>query len=429
LQRVTAARETFADALRLTGAAALSDATEFTGTAEQGLAQAALASGEAASAREHATAALRLALARGDITQLVASLRLLASSEAAAGHKGLAARTLRSAIALLERVPIGELNPEQRATYLATQYALFGELTDLLIPGTDSTGEAQAWRAFDVAEAGHARSLRYAMELAVHERAAGAEQGGSREYRALLRAISAMSSNHAADGYRQLPLELDKLTRQSASAEGTISRTELAGQLTRMRSVLVEYAAGQDDMYAFVTDGATMHAVHLGPRAAIAHAAAAFLRQLRKPEPVVPLIRQTAKDLARLVWWPLRPYLSGQRIVIVPDDALHTIPFAALPWSSESPSDLTVQHVAVSSVPATLLLARNVPNGAARRGRDRFVLLGDPVLRLNLWRRNCAGSVQGYRQSDELPQPLAAAFQWARPLPSLPGTRAEVDSV
>lgn len=429
LRKLAAARSTFAGALQVSEAASLADASEFRGIAEQGLAETAIAAGQLVQAKEHAVSALGLAVARADITQTVASLRLLASSDAAAGNTAQAARTLRSAIALLERVPIGELDPEQRATYLATQYAVFGELTDLLVPAAESSDGTAVWSAFEIAELGHARSLRYAVQLASRERAPLPVEAESLEYRGLLRSIAAISSSRSAEGHADLPRELDALTSRFARSEGTFDRGTLAAQLANMRAILVEYAAGHDDMYVFVTDGTRIHVVRLGSRAAIAQAATALMNRLRQPEPSAPRIRQAASDLARLVWWPVHPYLTGERIVIVPDDALHTIPFAVLPWTSESASGLVVQHVETSSIPSTLLLTRSTPAQSDFPGRPRVVLLGDPVFRVNLWLRNCAGSAASKLSPGELPPSLSSAFEWTRLLPSLPGTRAEVVSI
>src|SRR5690606_36451250 len=96
-----------------------------------GLAQSALLADDTEAALGHAARALDAAMTRGEISQIVESLRLIAGALSRKDRKA-ALRTLELAARLIERVPIGELDGERRATYLASQHAVFTELMELL---------------------------------------------------------------------------------------------------------------------------------------------------------------------------------------------------------------------------------------------------------------------------------------------------------
>lgn len=422
-----AAWSLFDRARRLSRTSTLAQGIEFEGATEIGLAEAALALGKPVTARLHAEEVLRLASARADVTQIVAALRLLALSDAASGHREIAIRTLHAAIAFSERVPIGELDSTQRATYLATQYSVFADLTDLLV-GPGDAGGATAWSAFAVAERGHARSARYAIAQASRERASVPARSDSGDYRALLRTIASFAARQSGRDNGDLLEEISRISLQQPQPSESLDQTALAGELARSRAILVEYVVGRSDMLAFVTDGKSMHTVRLGDRARIAAAVMSLGERLREPEQVPMEIRAAARKLARLILWPIRPYLTRQRIIFVPDGTLHTVPFAALPWTDAASSTLVLQHAETSEEPSALLLARREAAPPAAAHPERFVLIGDPVLRDNQWYRSCDDRAAPGAHS-EVPRAIKAAFAWSRLLPSLPGTRTEVVAI
>jgi CHAT domain-containing protein/tetratricopeptide (TPR) repeat protein len=419
--RAQAAESEFRQALHIAADGSLPESSEFQGTALLGLGEAELMAGDIATARTRAYVALQLASTHADLGHVVASLRLLAAGDSAAGRNDLAVQTLRTAIDFIERVPTDELDAERRAMYLASQHAVFAELTDLLAHEAltaGTAGEEAAWDAFAVAEAGHARSLRLALDQTAKKRPWPADSSHSTEYRELLRAIAALSGADAATPRGKLLERMDALAARQRSTAGR--HDEITRELHALDATLVEYAAGRDSLFAFVTDGDHVHVVALGQRQSIAQAAADLSGELRAAEPVPSRIRASARRLAAEVLWPLRPYLSRQRIVLVPDDALHTVPFAVLPWTEAPDSELVLHRAEISSVPSAFVLARRVPEIPAP---PRFVLLGDPVLHATEWRRSCESEVQGLPSDSEA---MRNGFEWTRTLPNLPGSRTEV---
>jgi len=426
-----AAQREFTDAARIAEAAALGDASDFRGVTQLGLAEAALLQGQERAALRGSYAALRLSSDRGDISHVIAALRLVAASYAAAGNPTPAIQTLRVAVSLIEQAPAGELDAEMRATYLATQHAVFAELTDLLVVRARAArpdDQGAVWDAFEVAEQGQARSLRYALDqTAVPARAAAqAPQADPGYYRALLRALAALPAARDVDGdallERMAALKLPQL-----AANAPLDRAELAARLRELHAELVEYAVGREDVFAFVTDGEHIRVERLGNRAAIAQAASELNEQLRAVEPVPGRIRAAARQLATMVLWPIRSSLPEPRLIMVPTDALLTVPFAVLPWSEASDSELLLQHAAVSTVPSAQRLARASTGESRMPPGAEFLLLGDPVFHAAEWYRVCDMPAQSTpNEPRRAPGGTSAAFPWERSLPSLPGSRTEV---
>jgi len=109
--------------------------------------------------------------------------------------------------------------------------------------------------------------------------------------------------------------------------------------------------------------------------------------------------------------------------VFVPDDALHTIPFNVLPWSSNSGDQLVLQHAEVSIVPSALFLASTRRMTSARSNTPRMVLIGDPVFRISDWRRQCADVAPVQATVLHVARTME---DWTESLPRLPGSREEV---
>ncbi len=98
------------------------------------------------------------------------ALKVLAVSYRGLKQPEQAAKTLQTAVSLIETVPTDELDGEKRATYLATQHSVFAELTDLYASDDKTTS-----LAFVTSERGRARSLRYAASQTQGDTACGSD--------------------------------------------------------------------------------------------------------------------------------------------------------------------------------------------------------------------------------------------------------------
>jgi CHAT domain-containing protein/tetratricopeptide (TPR) repeat protein len=415
----------FKRGLTIADGAQLSPTHENRSLAYLGLARSALLENRPAQARDFATRALTLGASRGDLRQITDALQWIARSYSAEHATERAASILNVAIALIEQVPIDDLDAEQRATWLATQHAVFAELTTLLA-NESANDEERAWLAFQVSERGRARSLRYAVSQATDIRATSNSEPASMRYRELMRRIVELAQEARAAKAQTISVEsLAELAGQQATVSDSSMLDPLRQRLAALDATVVEYSAGQDNMLAFVIDSERIHVVPLGSRRDIASAAAALYERVRNPESAPSDVRKAARRLAELTLWPVADLVSRRRVIFIPDDALHTVPFAILPWSSGSDA-LLVQRMELSVVPSALFLTRAGAKQAAREASPRLELIGDPVFRTVDWQREC-GEGQTFASSVNNASGLRRSTTSA--LPRLPGSREEVAAI
>jgi len=426
------ARTSFAHALEVADEARLAPTHQNREFAYIGLARASLLSGRSDEARRYSMQALLLGSARADIGQVVGALDVLAMSLRQAGEQAGAIDTLRTAVNLIEQAPIDDLDAETRATFLATQHGVFEDLTDALVAdaeaGTaDEVAQSRIWTAFAVSERGRARSLQYALSEARDNSPEAARPPVGAAYRELLQQVAAVAASSAARS--EWSTALTQL--QSASLHGRqmsepVTADEFIPQLDRLQATFIAYAAGRDDMYAFVIDGGAIHVVALGNRGRINIAAGDLYARLHDPESAASDIERAARNLAQLVLWPLTKNVSRARVIFIADDSLNSVPFAVLPWSQDPQSSLVLQHAETSVMPSALFMLHAPQVHGAVRAAPRFELIGDPIFQAAAWRRDCSG--EGV--TDSAPPVAAArsrsASDWSESLAPLPGSRAEV---
>jgi CHAT domain-containing protein len=423
------ARSSFNRALHIADEAGLPATYEHRSSAQLGLVKSELLAGKAGDSLPSAYRVFESSAARGDIGSTIASLELIAAGYRGTGQPEQAVHVLQVAADLIEAVPIGELDGEQRATYLASQHIAFAELTDLLAsqPAAD---DSTAWQAFEASERGRARSLRYALNQETQNETTAADTASALKYRQFLGEVASVGGERPAqDPVR--PQMIDAIDRLAIAQDGApepFDRVLLGRTLNQLNATLVEYASGPKGMLAFVIGADHAHVVHLGSNAEIEQATSELRDRLRDTEAPAAEVRAAAKALAKLVLWPITPYLPSGRIVFVPDDGLHTVPFAVLPWSAASDQQLLLQHAETAVIPSALFLTHVHAAASLHTERPRVALIGDPVFRVADWRRECIDveTASQTRRTGPLSRTLSA---WTESLPRLPGTRAEVTAI
>jgi CHAT domain-containing protein len=421
------ARMSFTHALAVADRAGLAATHPNRGVAYLGLARASLLSHERTAALRYSAHALMLSSASGDVGQAVNALQVLAMSLAQAGERQHAEQVLRTAVNLIEQVPIDNFDAETRASYLATQHHVFEDLTDLLIDSAAaSTGDAtrvQAWAAFAVSELGRARSLQYAMSQATDNDPLSVHAHSAASYQNLLSRIATLAASaDGAAGWSGALGQLESLSNQGQEDREPVDAEQLAARLNRSNTTLVEFAAGRNDMFAFVIDGGVIHVVPLGNRSRINSAAAELYGRLHDPETADVDVRRAATRLAQLALWPITKYLNKERVIFIAEDALYTVPFAVLPWSQDRNSTQVLQHAETVVVPSALFVMHHPHSRTGGAIAPRFELIGDPIFRAVDWRHDCANG--GVAES-AAPQTRSAA-ELTESLPRLPGSRTEV---
>ena len=416
------ARAAFASGIHISDDAGLPTVFDGRRSAQLGLVKSMLLAGDAAGSLAGSFQALTLSTARGDIESTITSLRLIAAGYRGSGQPAKATHVLQVAADLIEAVPIDELDGEQRATFLASQHTVFSELTDLFA-SQSGADDSTAWLAFAASERGRARSLRYALNQETRDASAPTAAPPAAEYQRLLSAFVEVTAPKASDQPASALIdELERLARSSGSTASLLDRPQLGRTLKQLGATLVEYASGSTEMLAFVISEDHVQVVHLGDSREIARTTAELRDLLRDAEAPASEVREAAKAVARLVLWPITPFLHDSRVVVVPDDTLHTVPMAVLPWAADPGQQLLLQHAETSVIPSALFLMRVHPGVSRQSEMPRITLIGDPVFRVTDWQRECTDTDTAQAASG-LRRTLSA---WTEALPRLPGTRSEV---
>ena len=418
------AAEEFQRAMQFADAGKIPLAYEHRGRAQLGLVKSALLAGDARLAVTNAIPALQASVDRADIDHTVASLRLLAAGYRGLNQRDQATRTLQTAADLIEAVPINELDGEKRATYLATQYTVFAELTDLYASDAD-TNSSMTQMAFATSERGRARSLRYAVTQSERNASTASATLPAARYRQLLQEVSKLTESQSGAPLESLVERLDEAASRERKPEDPFDQQLLTQTLNQLHATLVEYAVGTRDMFAFVANESGLQVTRLGDAQKISAAAADLHDRLLDAETPPREVHEAARRLAQLVLWPIRAQLSAKRIIFVPDDGLHTVPFNLMPWSDKDSDLLVLQHAEISIAPSALFLTRLRANNSQHTNTPRVEMLGDPVFRISDWNRECTDTLPASTTA----RTTRAAFDWTESLPRLPGSRAEVQMV
>jgi CHAT domain-containing protein len=416
------ARAAFTRALGIADEAGLPATYEHRGPAQFGLVNAMLLAGKAAESLPGAYRVLETSTSRGDVESTITSLRLIAAGYRGSKQPARAIHVLQAAADLIEAVPIDELDGEQRATFLASQHTVFAELTELYA-SQGGTDDSTAWRGFDASERGRARSLRFALNQETRNAASSVLAPPAAKYQQLLSEVTGVS--HQANQPSALIDAIDRIALREGDHQQPIDRAQLAHTLKQLGATLVEYASGETGTLAFVVNSDHVQVVHLGDTGEIARVTAQLRDLLRDTEAPQEEVRQAAEALARLVLWPITPYLREGRIVVVPDDALHTVPLAVLPWASDPKQQLLLQHAETTVIPSALFLMRVHPGSSAHSEMPRLALVGDPVFRVSDWQQECTDTDQGRKHGG----PVRRTLAWTESLPRLPGSRKEVTAI
>ena len=376
-----------------------------------GLARAALDQHQSAAAEMRLAEAVGPISARGDVGQLIQALRLHANARRDLGDPAGAETALRAAANLIEAVPTASLAGAQRAEFVATQHDVFADWIELAANAAVADS-ARVWAAFRVSERGRARSLRLASFQVADSAAPVPDEEAA--YRKLQ---SEVGQTAQAPGFREHWSE--RLVSLVSNAQGSAPDASAAGARTlgvlrRLDATLVEYVAANDRLFAFVADARGIQLYPLGPVAPARGDAARLLAALRNPEATERSVEPIARDLARRIWWPLAAAVTHPRVIIVPDDALHVVPFAVLPASDSAAAPL-ITHLELSIASSAGLLDADVERGPERiRRTRRFVLFGDPVAAEAAWNARCNRA------------PGLKTISLSESAAALPGSRREV---
>jgi CHAT domain-containing protein/tetratricopeptide (TPR) repeat protein len=174
------------------------------------------------------------------------------------------------------------------------------------------------------------------------------------------------------------PLDLAGLRREVLDAETTLVEVSLGEErgvlwavtLTQVRSVELPGRAAVEalarEVYAALTER---------NNAPEAESVAARRRRLEEADAA---FARSGGALARLLFAGVADLLAGRRLVVVPDGALHYVPFAALPAPAGG-GPLLLEHEVVSLPSASVLAVLRREAARRRPAARQLALLADPV--------------------------------------------------
>lgn len=365
----------------------------------RGLARAQAALGNTAEARELYEESRRLSEALGEVGSQVLTLSEVGRLEHEAGNLAAARRRLEAALELMEGVRSQVGGESLRAQHFASVRETYERYVDVLMQLHRSDPKAGLdGRAFEVAEQSRARGLLDVLARARVDVREGDPEDLARELRLrqemndrakLLEELGDDEESRArAAALRQ---EIDKLAAEHQVVEALLTHgssyeslkkpslavTEVQ-RLLDPGTVLVEYLLGEPRSYLWVVGPASLQAFELPGRQEIGELARRLHERLKDPaDRDAPGQRKDRQLLFQRVLGPALQAIAGRRLVIVPDGALHYVPFAAL---LVEPSVALVERYEISLLPSAAVLGEIRRAGAARSSRSAsLAIVADPA--------------------------------------------------
>jgi CHAT domain-containing protein len=279
------------------------------------------------------------------------------------GDLPAARKAAEEALARIESLRGKPASLGMRASYLATKQSYYEVYSDLLV----QLGEEA--RAFAVNEEARARSLLEMLSEAGADvdpklRAREAELAGRiNRTDARRRSLAGKEAELMGAELRELLRQQDRVQAairlaRSPAAPRPLTLSEIQRQVVDPGTVLLEYGLGRDRSFLWVVTPDSLSTFVLPPRAwieATARRAAELLtvshQSLAKAETEAILA-----ELSRELLGPAASLLGDRRLLIVPDGALHYLPFAAFPDPAGG-APLVARHEIVTLPSASSLVA------------------------------------------------------------------------
>jgi len=367
-------------------------------------------------AAEDLARAIELARRIGYRTTEAAALGQLARVERDRGALEDARELFVEALRIVEEQRLGAPTPELRATFLAQRRGSYESYVDLLLRlDHRNPGRGHGAEAFRASELAHARGL---LDL-LHERGQEIERGIAPELLAREREVAARLSylqTRLAELSREEAgsAERESLERRLWRAEEERRQLELRIRLDHPRyanlrypeplplgevqrlldrdTALLEYTVGEEGASLFAVTAEGMRAFRLEVSA---REIADRVQELRQGIAAggrrrLGSYRRAAEELHRRLVAPAAELLAGKgRLLIVPDRALHYLPFETLLTAPTTGAPLEelpylLRRWSVAYAPsASVLGTLESPSGPRTDGRNggeaSFVAFADPI--------------------------------------------------
>lgn len=388
---------------------------------------------------EAAEAALRrsseLAADERDPTFLARAKVLAARLAAKHGRFAEAVDEARQGLDLLESLRGEVVQPDLQMTFLAAKHEYYEHVIQVAM----DAHRVQPKRGFDVVgytfhERARARGLLDSLRRMGIDTTRGVDPALVAQERELRAEIHATEIARGRDpGSPELTEKLEDLLLELRRVRGEMRRqsqpysvltepqpldlAEVQSQVLDAESLLLEYSLGRERSFLWAVTDRTVRSFELPPRAEIDELArhAHRLLSTASARRDSPEWRQVAHELSRILVQPARELLGQRRLVVVPDGALHYLPFAVLPDPKRPEQPLILRHDVIHEPSASAVAVLRERIAARAPPPHTLAIFADPVFYRNDSRLAPAGTET--RES-------AATF-----LPRLPHSKVEAETI
>ena len=340
-----------------------------------------------------------------DPTGQIEALQGLAQANHQAGQLETALRHGEEALALLETLRIRIADPSRQASFLAAQRGVFETLieTSMALHRMDPSA-GHATTALEVSERARARTLLDLLEEPILRDDKGIDptlrtrwqsarrqlaDKAQRQLRLLGRGATGEAAISANQAVRDALTELETVQaqiRRSNPRFETLGKpqtlsAEAIQRLLDPETVLLEIALGKNQSFLWLVTQNTVRSFELPPRELLEGLARQAHQELTQLDLRTRRTRREAsQELARWVLGPVAEHLTGQRVVVVADGALHYVPFATLPLPGTAGRTPLIDRFEVIHLPSASALSSLRPLLAAKTKAPRTTaVLADPV--------------------------------------------------
>jgi CHAT domain-containing protein len=383
---------------------------------------------------DYCAQALAIQRATGNIQAESLTLKQIAIGERERGNLAASLTAIESAVANVESVRTKVISPELRLTFFAGSQDYYEFYIDLLmLLHKQRPNDGFDGKALQAVERARARSLLDTLTEANADIRQGVDAALLQREREIQQRLNAkaqtqwqlLSQRHSETQAAALAAEVEGLIKDFQQVEAQIRKTsphysalmqprsltlkEIQTQVLDADTLLLVYSLGEERSYLWAVTSSSITSHELPKRDDIETAAQRFYdlliaRNVRKTDETS--VERTARiekadagipaaaaALSQMVLAPVTGQLGNKRLVVVADDVLHFVPFAALPVVAGQASGtnrqrratrLLIEDHEIVNLPSASALAviRNEVGGRSRAPRS-VMALADPVFMKN----------------------------------------------
>ncbi len=295
----------------------------------------------------------------------------LARAHRRLGDLASARKEAEAAIGHIEALRGKSAGLGMRASFLASKQDYYGFYVDLLMDlHRREPGAGYDARALAASEQARARSL---LDMLADSSKMGGDPG-------LADRINDLARRPAGPELRELLAQQERAQARSRplTSARPLSLPEIQSEVADGETLILQYALGRERSFLWAVTPDSLASFELPPRERIEETARRVHGLLSAPPQTLARARTRREmaELSRMLLAPAAGLLEGKRLVVVPDGALHYVPFAALP-SPGSEEPLVVRHEIVT-LPSSSTLAA-IRREARPPAAATLAVVADPV--------------------------------------------------